>query len=270
MLNERTMDALKLLGMTDYERRAYAAMMLSGPSTATNIAKLSCVPRPKIYEVLQRLAREKWIEAEKVRPIKYYAIPPKERIEKEKEKMLDMLQFAEGELQDLYEGKTQKFSPLVYLLKGDDEIVRKMDEAIRRGRSEIILLCGLGFEAKLPLLIDALEAAKKRGLRIRLGTIPGVLAKNKKLNMRITAITQEIRELPVPIRLLFVDGKEAVISFVGFADGKLEGRASVGLWNPIAGFASAMLPSILQIWEAGDYLGLDYSQLRFDRTRARD
>lgn len=48
-VNRKTIDALKILGLTDYEIQAYAATISIISGTATEISLESNVPRSKIY-----------------------------------------------------------------------------------------------------------------------------------------------------------------------------------------------------------------------------
>jgi sugar-specific transcriptional regulator TrmB len=57
---KETLTKLSELGLSNYEARAYVALIQKNPSTAYEIGKASGVPSSKIYEVLNRL-REKGI-----------------------------------------------------------------------------------------------------------------------------------------------------------------------------------------------------------------
>lgn len=49
--------SLLQIGWSDYEVRAYSALVRSGPSTGYRVAQEAEIPTSKIYEVLQRLVR---------------------------------------------------------------------------------------------------------------------------------------------------------------------------------------------------------------------
>ena len=81
---------LKLFGLTDYESKAYTALVLSGPSKAGVLSHESKIPQSKIYEVLENLMSKHLVEMFSGRPKEFKAIPPKSALgslldEKEKE-----------------------------------------------------------------------------------------------------------------------------------------------------------------------------------------
>lgn len=65
---QRIEEFLKKLGFTDYERAMYICLIKYGPQQAGQIAKLSKIPRSKIYEVARRLRRKGFVS--KVEPEK--------------------------------------------------------------------------------------------------------------------------------------------------------------------------------------------------------
>ncbi|MGC8569539.1 MAG: TrmB family transcriptional regulator [Nitrososphaeria archaeon] len=54
---------LKELGLTDYEARVYATLLVKGPLYASELALFSGVPRTKIYEAIKGLSKKQLIEA---------------------------------------------------------------------------------------------------------------------------------------------------------------------------------------------------------------
>lgn len=68
---------LQRLGFGEYEARAYLALLQHGPSTGYEVAKVSGVPRPNIYPVLQRLEeRGAVVRAQTAGGARYAAVPP--------------------------------------------------------------------------------------------------------------------------------------------------------------------------------------------------
>ncbi|MDA4896313.1 TrmB family transcriptional regulator, partial [Streptomyces sp. MS2A] len=54
-MKENILDVLKNLNFTEYESKAYLALLEESPLTGYAVAKKSGVPRSKIYEVLESL-----------------------------------------------------------------------------------------------------------------------------------------------------------------------------------------------------------------------
>jgi sugar-specific transcriptional regulator TrmB len=50
-ISERARKALQELGLTDYEVRAYLALVEMGPLTASELSELKLIPYSKVYEV---------------------------------------------------------------------------------------------------------------------------------------------------------------------------------------------------------------------------
>ncbi|MDH5782875.1 MAG: TrmB family transcriptional regulator, partial [Candidatus Bathyarchaeota archaeon] len=54
---------LRELGLTQYETRAYLALVDKGVLTASQISEYADVPYSKIYEVLASLEKKGWVKA---------------------------------------------------------------------------------------------------------------------------------------------------------------------------------------------------------------
>ena len=57
-VNRDTLKALKIMGLTDYESRTYLALTSIISGTATEVSRVSEVPRSKIYQVLKSLEKK--------------------------------------------------------------------------------------------------------------------------------------------------------------------------------------------------------------------
>lgn len=51
---------LQALGLTEYEARAYTALLALGRAVPARVARQAGIPRPKIYETLERLEGRGW------------------------------------------------------------------------------------------------------------------------------------------------------------------------------------------------------------------
>ncbi len=67
-MKENMLDILKNLNFTEYESKAYLALLQESPLTGYAVAKKSGVPRSKIYEVLESLViREMFLSVMEIR-----------------------------------------------------------------------------------------------------------------------------------------------------------------------------------------------------------
>jgi hypothetical protein len=67
---------LQALGFTDYEARAYIALLQAGPLTGYQLARASGIPRPNVYPVIDRLERRGAIARVEGRDAPKYAALP--------------------------------------------------------------------------------------------------------------------------------------------------------------------------------------------------
>src|SRR5256712_13577406 len=74
-VSERTKRALKDFDLTEYEAKAYIALVESGTMPASQLSTRAAIPYSKIYEILANLERKGWVETEQGRPSKYFAKP---------------------------------------------------------------------------------------------------------------------------------------------------------------------------------------------------
>src|SRR5712692_1664120 len=84
---------LRMLGLTDYESRAYLTLIKGEELTAEEISRLSGIPLPRIYSVLDKLVRDSFAKSYNTRPMKFEALPPSiafARLEKNKEQELTL------------------------------------------------------------------------------------------------------------------------------------------------------------------------------------
>src|SRR6059058_5697500 len=88
-VSETTKKALKHFGLTEYEVKAYIALVEAGPVPASQLSTTAGIPYSKIYEILGNLERKGWVETEQGRPSKYFAKPPSTALESSRVRMED-------------------------------------------------------------------------------------------------------------------------------------------------------------------------------------
>lgn len=77
--SEKLLDVLQdlqALGFTDYEARAYVALLRFQPATAYEIAKAASLPKANSYTVLESLSRKEAAQPVSESPVRYMAVPP--------------------------------------------------------------------------------------------------------------------------------------------------------------------------------------------------
>lgn len=87
------MASLRDLGLSEYEARAYRALLRTGPTTAKDLSRASEVPMGRIYDVLNSLENHDLVRSQVAsRPKKYVGVEPDtalDRLLEEKRRELD-------------------------------------------------------------------------------------------------------------------------------------------------------------------------------------
>jgi sugar-specific transcriptional regulator TrmB len=156
-------DARKFLrdvGLTDYETRAYLALLERGMMTASEVSGQGGVPYSKIYEALNSLVKKGWVKAEGRRPKRYYPKSPSEALEVARLGLEEMVskwkRVVVNELQPLYKRRELREKPDIWILRGEFSVLAKLREMLRETGKELMVAVPLfakGFvNAGVPLL----------------------------------------------------------------------------------------------------------------------
>ena len=88
---ESVAEKLHRVGLTEYEAKAYLALLNTHLSTATKASEKSGVPRTKIYQVLESLERKGWVRVYSGVPLLFKAVEPVRVFEKVKSDYAELL-----------------------------------------------------------------------------------------------------------------------------------------------------------------------------------
>ncbi len=142
-VSEDAKKALRQVGLTEYETRAYLILLERGVMTASEVSEYSGVPYSKVYETLNSLERKGWIEAERGRPSRYFPKAPSEALEAARLRLEDMVngwkRVVLGELQPLYERRELLEKPDIWILRGEFSILAKLREMLGVARKELMI-----------------------------------------------------------------------------------------------------------------------------------
>ena len=154
-------DTLKSLGFTEYEAKAYLALLAESPVTGYAVAKHSGVPRSKIYEVLDSLVSKGDVIVSPGEPPLYRPLSAKELIQKKKRQAEEQLTRAEAELATL--DKTKRDTENIWNITGCEAIEERLLDCIARAQSHILIEI---WQEDFECVRDALQAAAERGVRV--------------------------------------------------------------------------------------------------------
>jgi len=180
MVDEEIIEKLKLLGLRDYEARIYATLVVLGPSKASEIAKESEVPRPRVYDVLKELHKKGFVDISEGNPTYFRAVEPEKVIASLRDKYLKSSEEVIIKLKSYQKEQREEWMP-VWSLQGEWNIKSKVEDLADRAEKEFITAF---VDGKLALKFKkAFEKAKHRGLDVKIL----LLEKNKRY---LNALTQ--------------------------------------------------------------------------------
>jgi HTH-type transcriptional regulator, sugar sensing transcriptional regulator len=161
-------EVLGKVGLTQYEARAYIALVARGLGDAATLATAAGIPRTSAYKVLESLAEKGYAKPTGGKPILFRPTPP-----------LDVAETLKGAIQEVFEklallhrvvaehGEPQ----LVYLLSGHERVLQKIGELLDQSTGAFILTT-----PQLADLRDELgkkiQHAVKRGVHVTFITTP--------------------------------------------------------------------------------------------------
>jgi len=130
MFIESVVEKLQRIGLTEYEAKAYFALLSTHLNTATKVAEKSSVPRTKIYMVLESLADKGWVRIYSGVPLLFRATDPREVFERIKE---DYSQFLESVQMTL--GREVNNMKDKFVIKRFDIGLESLKEEMRRAKT---------------------------------------------------------------------------------------------------------------------------------------
>ncbi len=152
---------LMILGFTEYEAKAYLALLQQSPLTGYAVARVSGVPRSKIYEVLDSLVTRGDVLVSNGDPTQYAPKPPREMIKSRRQTVEQNLSEAEKGLERFLDQNTP--SDLIWDIRGRDEILQRLHEVIGRANKQILLQI---WEEDAPEIREALALAAQREVEV--------------------------------------------------------------------------------------------------------
>ncbi|MEM5778346.1 MAG: helix-turn-helix domain-containing protein [Candidatus Aenigmatarchaeota archaeon] len=213
MLKESIVKDLKEFGLSEYEAKAYLALTIHGPLSASSVSEISSVPQSKVYGVLKSLVSKSLAEYWNGKPLKYKAVEPlialKKMFNQKKNNIETLKEKTKNLIKELKPFKENGFG--LWSSKGKIACLEKAAEMISRAKK-------FGFAitshfSRHPSLDDAYVNALKRGVKIKmLGTSALDDAKRARASWYLKQ-GAEIRILPMSIQttLGIIDNKEVCI-----------------------------------------------------------
>lgn len=237
-------EALRIIGLTQYESSAYIALNSLISATAIEISHASKVPRSRVYDILKSLKRKGFIEIENGKPLKYHVIPPGEVISTSKKRINRILNKAEKELTEVYEEGVSKIPAPIWLIHGPKKIIKKELEIFSRAKKDIKIRAGFLFHGELEKLTEAFKKLEKRGVDVKIMANFDLIKEN--------IFDDKIKFTRVPlIRMIVRDSQEMMWVFAKFKeDGSLIPESAIGVWNQYQEIAENYAQIFDNIWKS--------------------
>jgi len=204
-MNGDIMDRLGAIGFSEYEAKAYLALLRESPVTGYQLSKLSGVPRSMIYEVMGKLVtRGAVVTVRKRGSTQYAPLPAAEffdQLHREHEQLVDALK---GDLAALAKAPDLDY---VWNIEGSDNIMAKAVEMIEQAAERTyVALLPATFHTLKPALLEAIA----RGVRVVVYTTSEV----DLVGGRVIVVATPEQALGQAVGLgliLVIDGEEVLI-----------------------------------------------------------
>jgi HTH-type transcriptional regulator, sugar sensing transcriptional regulator len=153
---------LQHLNFSQYESRAYLALLKQSKMTGYEIAKHSGIPDSKIYAVLNKLLEKDVILALDSEPVRYTPLPPNDIIARMKGDYLQTFDSLHKSLNAVYQND-QTNDHYIWNLNGRQEIMRRIIEFIDLSQNSLYLSV---WDEEVNGIKKSLYLAHERGVKI--------------------------------------------------------------------------------------------------------
>ena len=127
---------LQALGLTEYEARGYTALLALGRAAPARIARQAGIPRPKVYETLQRLEARGLAARVNETPLEYAPLSAREYLTRARRAFDGRLEALERDLSRLAPDSAPE---AVYALHGDAAVTALCETLALGARRELFL-----------------------------------------------------------------------------------------------------------------------------------
>jgi Predicted transcriptional regulators len=207
MKEQDIISTLQKLGLTYYEAKSYYTLLETGVTNPTAIAEESGVPRTKIYEVLKKLEKNKWIKIEKTRPSTVKPRYPKEVLEEHKVKFNSELDNIAKELSMIHDNMLEEDIPKIRVIRSPEKIIQITEEVMENAKNKINVMGSLYLPNGIEIMKDQISKAKQRGVNVR------IISKQFKKELSDTNLSagKNIIGNACYVKNIIIDDKEIIV-----------------------------------------------------------
>lgn len=199
------LEKLAELGFTEYEAKAYLALLDEHPASGYQISKMAGVPRSMVYEALGRLKmRGAVLETPDERATLYRPLPPDVLLDNHESAQRRLVGELRAGLAGLYQARDEDH---VWTIRGRDALLAYARELIRRAQREVFLVLD---DPDVAALHDDIVATCERGIPTS-AVLTGVAPLRCSQVVRHPPLESQLHELSGTL-VVVVDGHEVLVA----------------------------------------------------------
>ncbi len=164
-MNTDILKILQDLDFTEYEAKAYLALLEKSPLTGYAVSLNSGVPRSKVYEVLGGMVSRGDIMISQESTPLYVPLPPSELIDQRKRRAEQTYKEAQEALEQYTSSSYNRES--IWNISGHEAIINRVKEAVMTAKCRILMEI---WKEDAEELRSVLEQAAQRGVKIYIMT----------------------------------------------------------------------------------------------------
>jgi sugar-specific transcriptional regulator TrmB len=221
---------LREMGLSDYETKAYSALLRNGILTASAATESTDIPQSRIYDVFDSLERKGFVRVQQGRPKKYGAVEPETAVRQFCEYRREEMETELSKTRSVGEALIEEFEPqqrgtdghddidIVWSYEGRDRLLDHFGNLCTAAESEILMMtAAYSFERVVASYKELLAERAAEGVDIE------VLVSNADdVSGDVWATAQEwstIAAAPgIAGRVYLLDGETVVVAFRNDAD----------------------------------------------------
>ncbi len=239
-IEDREITALRRLGLTDYEARAYLVLVKTGPKRASEISFKGQVPRTKTYGAIKELERKGLVHTIPDKPEVYEVVSPNDVLVPMVERLNNELKTCDEVVQSL--ALSYASSKIVrrditelgtefWIVRDRAKVNEHLSQLFDAAETTIdIMTTANGLVRAYKVHSESLERAKRRAVKVRL------IAPSTPSTHPVAKEFSEVLELrlinePLPAQYASADSKEMVFIESQPDDLKTDRGADIGVWT---------------------------------------
>jgi len=168
----RVAGTFERVGLSEYESRAYLALVALGSGSANFVANIAQIPRTSAYKVMKSLERKGFAKEKPGRPVSFTPTDPEEL----SKKLVEEVKESFAKVANLKDLLSERGVPqLVYTIMGKERVLDKIGEMMDKSESSFVMSTPSMAEIRRKLG-KRFANALSRGVQVTLITSPFVKA----------------------------------------------------------------------------------------------